>query len=445
LQWKHWVITGKSVTIRIDCQYIERALLLAFRVSFRHATMLLSGLIRLGSDGPICNDSSLTNLPLLKKSLRLPVVFAGALLGAGLLVSFLGKAGAPPAEMRALVTNEESGVAPLVEENAREGASNSGDRLPLGQFRPSLRLTPRPAGLAAMNSGQEAPVQFSVPKDGDEVKVTDALRVSSVLANSAGGLLKGAVPAEQPALAAGMDQSPPKSVDPRSETTIALGAGLDRVPRWAGSARSEIRPIPYIDINWHDRVEFSTVKGLIVDLIYGERWHGGLIGTMVWGRSRRELSGIQVPTLKNTIQGGVFLEYALTPELTMGARLRQDIQNTGVSYGEIYAELALPKIGYLEHDIRISQEAMNQKGMRRFFGVTAQDATRSGMTEYNPKAGASRTYLTYEGFQPTSESTGIAFAANVGRLNAGAANSPLVRNFGSRVQTEFVAAFVYHY
>ncbi len=253
------------------------------------------------------------------------------------------------------------------------------------------------------------------------------------------------MPQASPASAGVAGHASPKSEPARQETTYAFGAGLDRLPRWMGSGRNEIRPVPYVDINWRDQVEFSTVKGLVIDLLYGKRWHGGLVGTMVWGRSSHDLAGLQVPTLQNTMQWGGYLEYGLTPELSLGVRLRHDIQNTRVAYGEVYAELALPKIGYLEHDIHFSQEAMNHAGMRRFFGLSAEDAARLGVNEYDPKAGASKTSLTYEGFLPTSESTGIAFSATVGRLNAGASDSPLVRNFGATVQKEIVAAFVYHF
>lgn len=228
-------------------------------------------------------------------------------------------------------------------------------------------------------------------------------------------------------------------------TTFAFGGGLDLMPRWSGSSKTELRSIPYIDINWRDQVVFSTVKGLIIDVIHGERWHGGLIGTMVWGRSTKDLSGLRVPTLQNTLQGGLYLEYALTSSLTLGGRVRQDIQNTGVSYGEFYVEYELPKIGYLEHDVRFVHEGMNQTGMRRFFGVTSQNSVKLGISAYSPKAGGSKSALTYEGFMPTSESMGIAFAATIGRLGSGAADSPLIKNFGSAVQKEFVAAFVYHF
>lgn len=226
---------------------------------------------------------------------------------------------------------------------------------------------------------------------------------------------------------------------------IALGAGLDKLPSWQGSRKTEVRRVPYIDINWQDRIELSTVKGLSIDLLHGEHWHGGLIGTMVWGRSGKDLDGLNVPTLINTLQGGVYLEYAVTPTLSLGVRLRHDLQNTGVFYAEAYTELELPKIGYLEHDIHVSLEAMNRAGMHRFFGLSAQDASKLGVSAYSPQAGLNKTSITYEGFHPLSESTGVVFGATLGRLNSEAANSPLVKRFGAAIQREFFGAFFYHF
>ena len=229
------------------------------------------------------------------------------------------------------------------------------------------------------------------------------------------------------------------------KTTYAFGGSMVRMPRWLGSPRHESRFVPYIDINCHEQIEFSTVNGLVVDLLHGDRWHGGLVGTMTWGRSRRELGSLDVPTLKNTVQAGVYLEYALIPELTAGMRLRHDIQGTGVAYADVYAELSLPAPGHMEHDLRLAVEGMNRAGMRRFFGLSEQNAVSLGVAAYSPRGGAARVSLTYEGFVPTSESTGIAFAATVGRLGSGAADSPLIRNFGSPVSKELMAAFVYHF
>lgn len=242
------------------------------------------------------------------------------------------------------------------------------------------------------------------------------------------------------------EESSPVSMAP-PETVIALGVGLDRYPRWLGAARPKTEPVPYINVNWQDRVEFSTVDGLLVDVIHGENWHGGLVGTMMWGRSTADLEGLSryVPTLANTLQAGAYLEYAFSKQFTIGARLRRDIQPTRAVYGDIYAELDLPTLEPFEHSLRFSLESMNQAAMRRYFGVSQETALGLGTSSYQPGGGLSQAVINYSAFLPTSEHTGIAVSVSYGRLGHLAADSPLVRNFGDANQKNVVAAFLYHF
>ena len=228
---------------------------------------------------------------------------------------------------------------------------------------------------------------------------------------------------------------------------FGFGAGVDRFPRWLGAGQAKSVTIPYINVNWQDHIQFSTVDGLIIDAIHGERWHGGLVGTMLWGRSRSDLGYLadRVPTRSNTLQAGAYIEYAATKELSVGMRVRHDIQPTGAAYGDVYLDMDLPAPGPVDHSIRIAAEAMNQGAMRRFFGVSQEIAGRLGVPAYRPGSGMSQYSATYQAFVPTSEHTGFALAASLGKLANAAADSPLVRSFGSPYQRNFMAAFVVHY
>lgn len=243
--------------------------------------------------------------------------------------------------------------------------------------------------------------------------------------------------------------APGKDLSPETEKSLSygLGAGFERYPRWFGAARNKTLPIPYLNINWQDRLMFSTIDGLTADLIHGERWHGGLVGTLVWGRSGHDLGTLagRVPTRNNTVQAGAYLEYALTKELSLGWRVRHDIQGTGAAYSDIYADLDLPGIGPIEHSVKASVEGMNKSGMQRFFAVDAATAANLGTSTYLPGAGLSQYSVAYQAFVPTSEHTGFAIGASLGKLTRTASQSPLVRDFGSSYQKNLMAAFVVHY
>lgn len=242
---------------------------------------------------------------------------------------------------------------------------------------------------------------------------------------------------------------PPLPTETKAEeaTTFAFGAGGAQMPRWLGSNRKKSFSVPYININWKDRVEFSTTNGLIVDLIHNGPWHGGVVGTMIWGRSYGDLGSLssRVPTRTNTVQGGLYLEYAVTKELSVGTRVRHDIQGTGAAYADIYADMDLPSPGLIDHSVRVSAEAMNRSAMRRYFGVAPDTAAALGTSAYQPGAGASQVNVSYDLFVPTSQSTGVAFSAGYGRLARTPGDSPLVRDFGSVHQRNAMAAFLYHF
>lgn len=271
-----------------------------------------------------------------------------------------------------------------------------------------------------------------------------------------GNALPNPVPVESKMAAEAVPPVPTKAVampvndlSPETEKSLSygLGAGFERYPRWFGAARNKTLPIPYLNINWQDRLMFSTVDGLTADLIHGERWHGGLVGTLVWGRSGQDLGNLagRVPTRNNTVQAGAYLEYALTKELSLGWRVRHDIQGTGVAYSDIYADLDLPGIGPIEHSVKASVEGMNKSGMQRFFAVDAATAANLGTSTYLPGAGLSQYSVAYQAFVPTSEHTGFAIGASLGKLTRTASQSPLVRDFGSSYQKNLMAAFVVHY
>jgi len=247
-------------------------------------------------------------------------------------------------------------------------------------------------------------------------------------------------------LAGSCADSPGEEPDAET-TTVAIGGGVEHQPGWLGAATHKTHAIPYLDINWHDQVELSTTGGFSADLLHRKQWHGGLVGTLIWGRSARDLVGLanRVNTLNNTIQAGAYLEYAFTKTLNVGTRWRHDIQDTGAAYADVYGELDLPAPGPLEHSIKLDAEVMNRSAMRRFFGVSPEVGANLGTSAYQPNAGLARISATYQLFVPTSQHTALVFAIDWSRLQGSASRSPLVRDFGSRNQRDFMLAAIYHF
>lgn len=239
------------------------------------------------------------------------------------------------------------------------------------------------------------------------------------------------------------------SDDPKlaGQTTFAFGWGGERVPRWLGAGGAKSQGIPFFDLNWHDRVELSSTDGLSVDLIHSDAWHGGLLGTMMWGRSTRDLAELSraVPTLNNTHQAGLYLENEVVRGVFLGLSMRHDIQDTGAAYANVYANWDLPSIFHIEQSVKIDSMFMNGAAMRRNFGLSAESAAELGVQSYRPAPGHESDTLSYQVFLPLGQSIGIVAGANWSLLQAQAAESPLVARLGTRMQRTYMAAFMAHF
>lgn len=228
------------------------------------------------------------------------------------------------------------------------------------------------------------------------------------------------------------------------DTTIAIGGSYERAPRWPGAPDLKYEAMPFLDINWRDRVELSSIDGLSIDLIGNDSWQGGIVGTMMWGRSQKDMRALyaSLPTLINTLQGGLYLDRVITDGLLVGGRIRHDIQATGAAYAGIYGEWDLPAPGPIEHSLHAEVEYWNRSAQQRFFGIDAASASRLGSEAYKPGAGINAYSLSYQAMLPTSNSTALIFGASFKLLAGPSARSPLIRDHGERLQKSYMAAFV---
>lgn len=226
---------------------------------------------------------------------------------------------------------------------------------------------------------------------------------------------------------------------------VLLGAGVQRMPGWIGSRDHRNQAVPYVqaELPWH--ITLSTLDGLTVDLIHGGHWHGGLYGNYLWGREHDDLGSAlagKINTLSPRLNGGGYLEYQATKQLNVGATLSHDTQGAG-AYLNVYADYDLPAVGYLEQSVQLQWQAMNGPAMRRFFGVTPEQAGAIGVSPWSPSAGSQQIALEYDVYLPTSVHTGFALAFNYTLLLGQAADSPLVSRYGSSHQLTTTVAFVY--
>lgn len=229
--------------------------------------------------------------------------------------------------------------------------------------------------------------------------------------------------------------------------TLAIGAGMQRMPSWIGARTHRSDPLPFVDIELpRYGLSLSTEDGLQYDLIRGAHLHGGLYGDFQWGRDHDDLGMLagKIPTLTARATGGGYLEWDANRQLDAGMRLSHDINGAG-AYLEFYAEWDPPNLGLLEHSLELRWQSMNGAAMRRFFGIAPASAQALGVPAWQPGAGGEFAALEYDLFLPTGKHTGLAASLEYGLLLNQAAASPLVSRYGSRNQLTESLAYVYHF
>jgi outer membrane scaffolding protein for murein synthesis (MipA/OmpV family) len=237
------------------------------------------------------------------------------------------------------------------------------------------------------------------------------------------------------------------AADPDDAPTLALGAGVQRMPSWAGARTHRSDPIPFVDVELPQYgFSLSTEDGLQYDLIRDPHLHGGVYGDFQWGRDHDDLGALagKIPTLAPRATGGGYLEWDFTKQLDAGLRLSHDINGAG-AYLEFYGEWDPPKLGLVEQSLQLRWQSMNGAAMRRFFGVTPASAQALDVPTWQPGGGSQLATLEYGLFLPTSKHTGLAASLEYGYLLGDAAASPLVVRYGSRNQFTESLAFVYHF
>lgn len=246
-------------------------------------------------------------------------------------------------------------------------------------------------------------------------------------------------------LGASLAWAPPAHADD-SAPVYAFGAGVNIMPGWSGSRTQYASPVPYFDIEIPGRLSLSSNSGLQVDLIRGKTLHGGIYGGYEWGREYDDMGAIagRMPSLSPRFDAGGYLEWQVTKNVDVGSDLSHDLDGA-TTYWKLYAEWDLPSVGYFQHSLQLQWQALDGAGMQRLYGVTPAQATRLGIPTWRPGAGAQQASLEYDVFLPTSRNTGIAAALRCAYLLGNAADSPLVRRFGTPWQPSATLAFVYHY
>jgi outer membrane scaffolding protein for murein synthesis (MipA/OmpV family) len=250
------------------------------------------------------------------------------------------------------------------------------------------------------------------------------LCVAGTLLFSAGG---------SPALAQGASDS---------DWSVTLGAIGGFSPEYEGAKKLEFGGLPLVDITWRDRVFLSTSLGLGAFLWADEQFRFGLSVAPSSGRDEKDGRRLRgMGDIDVTAQGRMFAAYSYEM-LTFSALVARDFGSSNGLTATLGAEATLPLSEQFSLSAATSGTWADEKHMETFFGVSAEQSRRSGLSRYKPESGFKSWDVSLTANYAITENWNFSLGGNVAFLVGDARKSPIVEK---STQFSAIAAISYSF
>ena len=164
-----------------------------------------------------------------------------------------------------------------------------------------------------------------------------------------------------------------------------IGAGVGLVPVYEGADDYKFLALPVFDLRYGEfYINFRDGAG--VDLINTKRFEAGVGATYVRGRRAKD-SPEGVGKVKNAIGGRGFARYYFTEDLTLAVGLTHSFGGTDGTLADLTLGYKFRPSKQLMLMPAVSATWANGKHMRRYFGINAQQADRSGLPRFEADGG----------------------------------------------------------
>lgn len=229
--------------------------------------------------------------------------------------------------------------------------------------------------------------------------------------------------------------SPAVAQDEKEDLRVRVGLGAQLEPEFIGS--DDLQLLPLVNFNLargDDLFAFEAPDdGFGLALISTGGFSFGPAANIQGKRKESEL-GAPLGKVSTTVEVGGFAEYKASESIRLRAELRQGIGGHEGLVGSFGADRIWRDGDRYVFSIGPRVLFSNSKYQRAYFGITDAGALASGLPAYRPDGGihavAATSGLTYQ-FDPQWGAFGF---ARYERLVGDAADSPIVRELGSRNQ-----------
>jgi outer membrane scaffolding protein for murein synthesis (MipA/OmpV family) len=220
------------------------------------------------------------------------------------------------------------------------------------------------------------------------------------------------------------------------DAVLTVGAGVALAPRYSGSDENMVLPMLAVDYTMANGLYASTLRGLGYGGAAGPFSYSAALGYRAprkedgklpfGGKASKYLRGMG--DVKGSATANLNLGYAIFDGLNVSVHTAQALsaRETGSTYG---AGLSGTLVKNEADTVTLSLgfEMADKKYAQAYYGVTAQQALKSGYKVYKPKAGIYQAEVTMSWQRKLDDHWGVTGVLGATSLLRDAANSPLTR------------------
>jgi MipA family protein len=254
-------------------------------------------------------------------------------------------------------------------------------------------------------------------------------------------------------LSAGAGLYPVHGAFAQNDVQTFVAGGVMVKPDYTGSDSYEIAPLVYARIqkqNYYIETEGPGVKANILPF---EKIEAGPLLSYNFGRDDVESRAVdRLRDIEGALEAGAFVKLpfkgVLKPsdELAFGAKFQTDISGehdgTRISFGPSYSYSPAQN---WRINTSVSATYNDKEYAQTFFGVDADNATRSGLSRYEAGAGLQDIGAMAVVNYAIDQQWGVTVLAGYEHLLGDAADSPIVKDAGSEHQVISGAGLSYRF